>query len=158
MSDEFQRLVATLDYPMFVVTASSSDGAERSGCLVGFASQCSIHPPRFVVWISEKNHTHGVVRRATHLAVHTVGDDLAALFGGETGDEVDKFGRCAWRDGPGGAPILDDATGWFVGQVVDRLDTGDHLGFLLEPVDASGSSAEGVTFQQVKDLEPGHDP
>ena len=28
-------------------------------------------------------------------------EDLAELFGGETGDEVDKFERCAWRPGPG---------------------------------------------------------
>ena len=32
--------------------------------------------------------------------------DLAELFGGETGDEVDKFARTAWRD-VHGVPILD---------------------------------------------------
>jgi flavin reductase (DIM6/NTAB) family NADH-FMN oxidoreductase RutF len=160
MSDEFQRLVATLDYPMFVVTAASSDGTERSGCLVGFASQCSIHPPRFMVWISVMNHTYDVARWATHLGVHVVGRQLAELFGGETGDEVDKFARCRWHVGPNGVPVLDGATGWFVGRVVDRLDTGDHLGFLLEPVEASApdDDQESVTFQQVKGLEPGHDP
>jgi flavin reductase (DIM6/NTAB) family NADH-FMN oxidoreductase RutF len=142
---------------MFVVTAAA-DG-ERSGCLVGFASQCSIHPPRFAVWISDKNHTHGVARRATHLGVHVVHDELAALFGGETGDEVDKFSRCAWHEGhAGGVPILKDASAWFVGRILEQLDTGDHLGFLLEPVDAAGSAQAGVTFQQVKDLDPGHDP
>src|SRR5438128_2042182 len=103
MSDEFQRLVATLDYPMFVVTCASPDGVERSGCLVGFTSQCSIPPPRFMVWISVKNHTFEVARRATHLGVHVLPADdpagLAELFGGETGDEVDKFERCAWHEG-----------------------------------------------------------
>jgi flavin reductase (DIM6/NTAB) family NADH-FMN oxidoreductase RutF len=165
VSDEFQRLVATLDYPMFVVTAVAPGGDERSGCLVGFASQCSIHPPRFAVWISVKNHTFDVARRATHLGVHVVPSDdgagLAELFGGETGDEVDKFARCEWHDGPDGVPVLDAAAGWFVGRVLDRLDTGDHLGFVLEPTaaQAPGTDADdGVTFQQVKDLDPGHDP
>jgi flavin reductase (DIM6/NTAB) family NADH-FMN oxidoreductase RutF len=158
VSDEFQRFVASLDYPMFVVTAASADGGDRSGCLVGFASQCSIHPPRFLVWISVMNHTYDVARWTSHLGVHVVPRALAELFGSETGDEVDKFARCAWHVGPGGAPVLDDAGGWFVGRVIDRLDTGDHLGFLLEPVDAQAPSAGGVTFQQVKGLEPGHDP
>jgi len=155
----FTRLVARLDYPMFVVTAAA--GGERSGCLVGFASQCSISPPRVVVWISEKNHTHGVARGAQALAVHVLGDDdagLAVLFGGETGDEVDKFTRCAWHEGALGAPVLDGAAGWFVGRVLDHLDTGDHLGFLLEPVDAFVRDQPTIGYQDVKDLDPGHDP
>ena len=160
--DEFQRLVARLDYPMFVLTARSTDGdGERSGCLIGFASQCSIDPPRFAVWVSEKNHTFAVAASSSHLGVHMLSADqvdLAALFGGETGDTVDKFSRCAWQDGPEGVPVLDGVAGWFVGRVVDRLDTGDHLGLLLEPVQASVSDVPGLTFQQVKDLEPGHDP
>jgi flavin reductase (DIM6/NTAB) family NADH-FMN oxidoreductase RutF len=149
---------------MFVVTAASVDGRERSGCLVGFASQCSIHPPRFLVWISEETHTFDVARGGAHLGVHVLSSDdrdgLAALFGGETGDELDKFERCTWHEGPEGVPIVDGALGWFVGRVVDRVDTGDHLGYLLEPVAASAppSGRRGLTFQQVKDLDPGHDP
>jgi hypothetical protein len=49
--ETFQRLVAKLDYPMFIATVAA-DG------------------------------------------------ELAELFGGETGDEVDKFDRCEWRPGP----------------------------------------------------------
>ncbi|HEX8931084.1 MAG TPA: flavin reductase, partial [Actinomycetota bacterium] len=41
------RLVDRLDYPMLIVTAET-DG-ERAGCLVGFATQCSIEPPRFLL-------------------------------------------------------------------------------------------------------------
>lgn len=159
MADEFQRLVARLDYPMFVLTAAA--GGERSGCLLGFASQCSIDPPRFAVWVSEKNHTFDVARRAGVVAVHVPASGqlaLARLFGGETGDEVDKFSQCAWREGPDGVPLLEEVSGWFVGRVVEQLDTGDHLGLLLEPIDASSGDAPGLTFQQVKDIEPGHAP
>src|SRR5712672_2014870 len=89
-------LTSELDYPMVIVT-TVADG-ERSGCLVGFHSQCSIHPARWALWVSKANHTYGVALRATRLAVHfpSVDDvDLAELFGEETGDEVDKFARCA---------------------------------------------------------------
>ena len=160
MADEFERLVARLDYPMFVLTARSSSG-ERSGCLIGFASQCSIDPPRFAVWVSEKNHTFGVAKASSHLGVHALSSsqaELASLFGGTTGDEIDKFARCTWHDGPEGVPVLDDVAGWFVGRVVERLDTGDHLGFLLEPVAAEVSEVPNLTFQDVKDLDPGHAP
>ena len=104
----FQRLVAQLDYPMFIATVAA-DG-ERAGCLIGFATQCSIHPPRFVAGISDKNRTYRVAEHAESMAVHLVPEDapeLAELFGGETGDDLDKFERCAWRPGPDGVPLLD---------------------------------------------------
>src|SRR5690242_15425133 len=90
-------LLSELDYPMFIVTTAA--GGERAGCLVGFASQASIHPARFLVCLSDKNRTYRIARDATHLAVHFVPADradLAELFGGETGDEVEKLARTAW--------------------------------------------------------------
>jgi len=129
-------MVALLDYPMFVVTARV--GEERSGCLVGFSSQVSIHPARFLVGLSKTNHTYRTVSAgATHLGMHllTAGHhDLARLFGGETGDGVDKFAHCSWWNGPEGVPILGRAAAWFVGRILGRFDLGDHVGHLTEPV------------------------
>jgi flavin reductase (DIM6/NTAB) family NADH-FMN oxidoreductase RutF len=160
MTEAFEKLVSLLDYPMFVVT-TRSDG-ERAGCLVGFASQVSIHPHRFLVGLSKRNRTYRVAGSADHLAVHLLDRrhcDLARLFGGETGDETDKFERCSWHRGPHDLPILDDAAGWFAGAVLSRYDLGDHVGFLLEPL--TGSAPEHfeqlVTFSDVRDLEPGHE-
>jgi flavin reductase (DIM6/NTAB) family NADH-FMN oxidoreductase RutF len=160
MTQAFDKLVDLLDYPMFVVTTRRGD--ESAGCLVGFASQVSIHPARFLAGLSKRNHTYRVAEGASHLAVHLIERrhcELARLFGGETGDEVDKFARCAWHSGPHGLPILDDAAGWFAGAVLSRYDLGDHVGFLLEPL--TGDAPEGfeqlVTFSDVRDLDPGHE-
>ena len=158
--EAFEKLVSMLDYPMYVVTTAADE--ERAGCLVGFTSQVSIGPPRFLVGLSERNHTFRVAQRATHLAVHLLPrrhSELARLFGSETGDRTDKFARCAWREGPHGLPILDDAAGWFVGEVLSRDDLGDHIGFLLKPVDGHAPQKfdQLVTFADVRDLEPGHE-
>ena len=84
--------------------------------------------------------------------------ELAELFGGETGDEVDKFGRCAWRPGPGGTPLLDGCPNRFVGRVLDRMDGGDHDAFLLEPVLAErGTDSDEFRFHRAKRIEPGHE-
>ena len=160
-SQAFEKVVALLDYPMFVVTTRVGD--ERAGCLVGFSSQVSINPPRYLVGLSQRNHTYRVAERgATHLGVHLLGKEhleLARLFGGETGDRVDKFGRCRWSDGPQGLPILDDAAAWFAGRILDRFDLGDHIGHLIEPIAGAAPERFGdlVTFADVKDLEPGHE-
>lgn len=155
----FADAVGDLEYPMLVVTAAS--GGRRAGCLVGFAAQCSISPPRFVVWLSHRNHTLRVAREAEVLGVHllsTADLELAELFGSRCGEEVDKFAEVPWHEGPGGVPLLDDCPRWFVGRVLERFGSGDHDGFLLEPVGArTGPWSGQLGFQAVKDLEPGHD-
>jgi flavin reductase (DIM6/NTAB) family NADH-FMN oxidoreductase RutF len=159
---DFARLVADLEYPMAVVTCD--DGRRRSGCLVGFLSQCSIRPPRMMVWISEANHTHPVALASAHLAVHLLSAaerPVAERFGALTGDEVDKFAGCQWHPGSGGAPVLDECARWFVGRVLEHRAHGDHTGFLLEPVELSGAGAEWpgqLGYQAVRDLDPGHEP
>jgi flavin reductase (DIM6/NTAB) family NADH-FMN oxidoreductase RutF len=147
-----------LNPEMCVVTAVA--GEERSGCLVGFSSQCSIRPVRFVVWLSKVNHTYGVARAADCLAVHLLTPDqheLAALFGGETGDEVDKFRQARWTRGHGGAVVLEDTAAWFVGTVEGRVEGGDHVGFVLEPVQW-GERADGplLRLDDALDISPGH--
>jgi flavin reductase (DIM6/NTAB) family NADH-FMN oxidoreductase RutF len=157
-SDTF---VAGFDYPMFVVTAIDPGTGTRAGCLVGFATQTSIDPFRFLVCLSRVNHTYRTAEAATHLAVHVLDEsqqELAALFGSQTGDEIDKFARCAWHEGPERLPILDDCANWFVGRVVWRHDAGDHDAIVLEPVAAErGSGEDEFTFHRAKRIEPGHD-
>lgn len=158
-AEHVHRLVSELDYPMYIVTAT--DGRERAGCLVGFATQCSIHPPRFLVCISVKNHTFRVACRAELLVVHLVPDEaeaLAELFGSQTGDEVDKFAQAAWTPGPGGTPVLDECRNWFAGRILDRLEAGDHWAFLLDPFDAHSDTRERpFTFHRARRIQPGHE-
>lgn len=159
--DPFDQLVGMLDYTMFLVTAQA-DG-HPSGCLVGFATQTSIRPQRFLAGLSKKNHTTRVAAQSNHLAVHVLARrhiGLVRLFGGQTGDQLDKFERCSWHTGPEDVPILDDAVAWFVGKTLERIDFGDHIGYLLEPVTGAAGqrSEEGlVSLSDTADMEPGHE-
>jgi flavin reductase (DIM6/NTAB) family NADH-FMN oxidoreductase RutF len=153
----FEALVGDLEYPMFIVTARA--GAERLGCLVGFATQTSIDPPRFAVCLSHVNRTFRLGHEADVLGVHCVpadAGDLAELFGGETGDDTDKFARTEWHDGPGGVPVLDRCRNWFAGRVLARVDAGDHDLFLLEPVAGEAAGEAGFTFHRAKRIDAGH--
>jgi len=152
-------LTSELEYPMVIVTAAAA--GERSGCLVGFHTQCSIHPLHWAVWISIANHTHGVASRASWLAVHFPSkddEDLAALFGEETGDDVDKFANCEWTEGPDGVPILDRLRNRLVGRIGQRLDAGgDHECFVLRVDEVDHADVlQQLGFQSVRGFEPGH--
>ena len=144
---------------MLIVTAAAGD--ERDGCLVGFHTQASIHPPRLLVCLSDKNRTYRLAREADVLiAPPRAADaaDLAEIFGGETGDEVDKLAQVAWHPGPGGAPVLERCPNWVAGEVLERIDLGDHVGFLAEPIAGKADpEARPLRFSQTRRIEPGHE-
>jgi flavin reductase (DIM6/NTAB) family NADH-FMN oxidoreductase RutF len=165
----FDRITGALDHPMYVVSAAH--GSERDACLVGFATQCSIAPARYLVCLSERNRTFEIAQHATTLVVHVLhrGDDAVARHFGEETEKpnpdsptsgkvvADKLEGWAWSAGPGGAPVL-DGLDWFAGSIVERVDLGDHTGVLLE-VAADGRADRAdeplLGFQALSDLEPG---
>jgi flavin reductase (DIM6/NTAB) family NADH-FMN oxidoreductase RutF len=154
----FDAIVADVNGPAYVVTTAA--GAERDGCLVGFATQCSIDPPRFGVWLSKENRTYRIALSAATLVVHLLrqGDhDLAHLFGGETGDDVDKFEDVEWRPGRDGCPVLARCD-WFAGSIIERVDTGDHVAFVLAPHggECKRSGTRQLGMQEIGDIEAGH--
>jgi flavin reductase (DIM6/NTAB) family NADH-FMN oxidoreductase RutF len=157
--DDLDALLEELTTPMVVVT-TAQDGV-RAGCLVGFHGQCGMEPRRYAVWLSKANRTYRVGALSERFAVHFPrrGDRaLAELFGGETGDEVDKWERVAWTEGPDGVPLLDACPNRFVGRRVALLDADtDHVCIVLEPeaVDHEGLG-EQMSLADVVDIEPGH--
>src|SRR3954465_16082413 len=145
---------------MFVVTTSSN--GRTAGCLVGFATQISIDPARFLVGLSVNNHTHDVAVAASRLVGHLLDDQsigLARLFGEQTGDDVDKFAACSWRPGPGGLAVLGQPPAWFSGTVRQRSEVGDHTAFLVE-VDAAEVRRRPTRLLRLSDgddFDPGHE-
>jgi flavin reductase (DIM6/NTAB) family NADH-FMN oxidoreductase RutF len=158
----FDRLVSSSDGAILVVTVATDD--ERDGCLVGFHSQCSIEPRRYALWLSAANRTTELAGRASHVGVHLLaaGDhELAELFGGLTGDDVDKLASVAWRSGPGGVPLLDGcARRMVLARTELREVGGDHLLFVGEPAAAwaPAGSFTPLRLSDASDIHAGHPP
>jgi flavin reductase (DIM6/NTAB) family NADH-FMN oxidoreductase RutF len=154
-------MMGSLDPSMVVVTAC--DGRERDGCLVGFSTQCSIDPARYLVCLSKANRTYELARSSSCLVVHVLRDDprdraLAEHFGGRTEhDHADKLADVDWRPGPDGAPVLADCD-WFAGRVIACHDLGDHVGFVLDVSDADGDGVDEppLRFRAVQHVDAGN--
>jgi flavin reductase (DIM6/NTAB) family NADH-FMN oxidoreductase RutF len=158
--DAFERIAATLSSPMIVVTTRAGD--EVDGCLVGFSTQCSIDPVRYLVCLSKQNNTYRIALDAATLVVHMLHDTaddraLARLFGEVTGREVDKVSACACEEGPDGVPVLTTCD-WFAGKIVERVDVGDHVGFVIEVVDGNARRTDTpwLGYVDVRDLDAGN--
>lgn len=159
-AESFHELMGQLDYPMAVVTTAIE--GRRAGCLVGFHTQCSIDPPRIAVWLSKANHTYRVGLMATTFALHLLDRSdsaTAELFGTLSGDDIDKFDRCPWDEGPDGVPLLRETHHRLLCRRVSMWDDGgDHVCIVLEPVETrSDGPLHPLTFQQVRHLDPGHE-
>jgi flavin reductase (DIM6/NTAB) family NADH-FMN oxidoreductase RutF len=156
----FERIAAAVDPPMVIVTARAGDDID--GCLVGFSTQCSIDPARYLVCLSKTNRTYEIARNASVLVVHMLHDDpvgmwLARLFGEVTAHEVDKLSMCAWEEGPEGTPVIASCD-WFAGPICNRVDLGDHVGYSLD-VSAGNTSAARepyLGYSSVRDLDAGN--
>ena len=152
--------VELADPAMVVVTAAVGD--ERSGCLAGFHTQCSIDPPRYAVMLSKSNHTYQTARRADLLGVNLLDadqTDIAELFGSQTADDgVDKFDHCRVASWEQRVPLIEGAAAWIVGEIVERLDVGDHVLHGLAPlrVETSETGCGPLRFAAISSLDPGH--
>ncbi len=160
MTAAFEQIAATLSSPMIIVTTRAGD--EVDGCLVGFSTQCSIDPTRYLVCLSKRNNTYRIALAASTLVVHMLHDDdddraLARLFGEETGREVDKISACGCVAGPDGVPVLTTCD-WFAGKIVDRVDLGDHVGFVLDVTggETCRTDEPWLGFAAVRDLDAGN--
>ncbi len=157
--DHADRFVRVMDNAVVVVTAA--DSSQRSGCLVGFVTQVSIRPWRIMAALSKENHTFSVAQRAEHLVLHLLTDrdrPMARLFGELTGDGIDKLALVPCEEGPGHTVMVRGLSG-LITRVVDRVDFGDHVGHVLEPVGSFGpdpGDRRSMTMNDVVDFEPGH--
>jgi hypothetical protein len=53
--------------------------------------------------------------------------------------------------------VLTVVKAWFVGRVLERVNLGDHVGQLLEPVDAHFEGPlRQLPFHRVRRFDPGH--
>jgi flavin reductase (DIM6/NTAB) family NADH-FMN oxidoreductase RutF len=159
-AEVFGRLMSALDPPLAVVTTAAA--GERAGCLVSFHTQSSMAPQRYCVYLSKANHTYGVALRASHLAIHflAAGDlALAELFGGQTGDTVDKFAGLPVSEGPGGVPLLTQCPHWLAARRIAVLDDGgDHVTVTTEPVAGlAGGPFSPLRVAQAGHIRPGHE-
>ena len=160
MDTPFDAIMASLDPPMVIVTTADED--ERAGCLVGFHSQSGMEPNSLTVWLSKANRTYRVGVLAQTFAVHflTPDDlDLATLFGTNTGDDIDKFARCEWEEGPDGVPLLTRCRSRVVARKSALLETSvDHVCVVLDPIDVRHDGAfEPLRLGGVAHLDPGHE-
>ena len=159
LQDTFNQLMGELDYPMFIVTVGAGRGRARAASSASRRSAASI---RRDSWSACQAEPHLPASPATPTGSPSTScpadaADLAELFGGRDerrGGQVREV-RVASR-ARAACRCSRPATNRFVGPS-ERVDGGDHVGFVSRAVAAEHGPTEGqFPFHRAKRIRAGH--
>ena len=126
-------------YGLYIV--SSRDGENLNGHVSNTVFQVTADPPRFVVATHKDNLTTRYIEKSGVFSVSVLEQDVTLEFlgpwGFKSGTSLNKFKDAHFRFGKSGAPILlDKALAYIDCMVVDKMDSGTHILYLGQVVDA----------------------
>lgn len=125
-------------YPAAATMVTSHWGGKDNVMAAAWHSALSRQPPIYMVAISPKRFSHRLISESGEFVVNFVPYDareLVAVVGGCSGEQEDKFDRCALARLPARkvrAPVLEIAYAAYECRVVGRHPAGDHDLFMGE--------------------------
>lgn len=108
-----------------VVTTVGQDGSP-DGMVVGTFSSVSLEPPLIAFFPAIGSGSFARLRNAETFCVNVLASDQEPLCRQIATRPQGKFDGVAWRPGPLGSPILEDAVSWIECTFEDVREAGDH--------------------------------
>jgi flavin reductase (DIM6/NTAB) family NADH-FMN oxidoreductase RutF len=130
-TSDFRDALGMFATGVTIVTARSADGA-LIGLTANSFNSVSLSPP-LVLWsLARKAGSLPAFERGSHYAINILSAEqhvLAERFASKT---ADRFQGLAFREGAGGAPVLEGAAAVFECFNRSRYEEGDHVIFVGE--------------------------
>ncbi len=126
-----------LSYGVYVV--STWDQGRATGCTANSAMQITSEPATVAVSINHDNYTNQCIRSTGRFAVSILGENsdpgIIGAFGFKSGKDNDKFAQVEHVTKEH-MPVVADACGYIVCEVIDSMETDTHTVFLGKVLDA----------------------
>ncbi len=119
-------------YPSAATIVTSGAGDKVNAMAVAWHMAQSHNPPIYLVSISPRRYTHGLLLESNEFVVNFMPHDmgrLVAAVAGCSGNDIDKFSAFGIESCPGSqvkAPVLDGAIASYECRVTERHTYGDH--------------------------------
>ena len=128
---DFRAALGMFATGVTIVTARRADGAPV-GLTANSFNSVSLSPP-LVLWSLARNAgSMAAFERGSHYAIHILSAEQHALAVRFAGKSVNRFADVPFREGAGGAPVLDGAAAVFECFNRSRYEEGDHVIFVGE--------------------------
>lgn len=117
------------------------------GLTVNAFTSVSLDPPLVLVCLDRGSDSHDGILRAGAFAVNVLSSAQEAVARRFAADPAaGRFDHVGWKDGPGGAPILDGVAAWLSCAVEATHPGGDHT-IVVGRVEAAGAGpGEALAF------------
>jgi flavin reductase (DIM6/NTAB) family NADH-FMN oxidoreductase RutF len=130
-AQDFRAALSTFATGVTVVTARTPEGV-RVGLTANSFNSVSLAPP-LVLWSLSRNAgSMAIFERGSHYAINILAASQRELAERFASKSVDRFAGVAWREGAGGAPVIDGAAAVFECFNRSRYEEGDHVIFVGE--------------------------
>ena len=130
-TQEFRAALSMFATGVTIVTARAPDGAPV-GLTANSFNSVSMSPP-LVLWsLSRTAGSMPAFERGSHYAINILAAGQHALAERFSSKSTDRFAELAFREGAGGAPILEGAAAVFECFNRSRYEEGDHVIFVGE--------------------------
>ncbi|PZP30745.1 MAG: flavin reductase [Roseateles depolymerans] len=114
-----------------IVTARSADGT-LVGLTANSFNSVSLNPP-LVLWsLAMRAGSMPVFSRGSHYAINILAAEQMPLAQRFATRDIDRFAGVAWREGAGGAPVLEGVAAVFECANRSQYEEGDHIIFVGE--------------------------
>ena len=128
---DFRAALGMFATGVTIVTARGADGAPV-GLTANSFNSVSLAPP-LVLWsLARSAGSMPAFERGSHYAINILAAEQHALAERFASKAADRFNGLAFREGAGGAPVLDGAAAVFECFNRSRYEEGDHVIFVGE--------------------------
>lgn len=152
-----------ITYGLYIV--SSKDGDKYNGHISNTVFQVSAEPARFAIATHKDNLTTSYIRKSRVFSISILQQDVDLNFlgpwGFQSGRETNKFEQCNYITAESGAPIVTDKSIGYIDCRVDtEIDTGSHILFIGESLDARilKENTPPLTYAYYRDVIKGLSP
>jgi flavin reductase (DIM6/NTAB) family NADH-FMN oxidoreductase RutF len=130
-STQFRAALGMFATGVTIVTARGADGS-LVGLTANSFNSVSLNPA-LVLWsLAMRAGSMPVFSRGSHYAINILAADQVALAQRFATRDIDRFAGVAWREGAGGAPVLEGVAAVFECANRSQYEEGDHVIFVGE--------------------------
>lgn len=128
-SQEFRAALGQFATGVTIVTTRDAQG-HTVGLTANSFNSVSLDPP-LVLWsLAKRSSSLAAFENGTHFCINVLTLEQRPLAERFASKAVDRFEGVDWRDGAGGAPIIDGAAAVFECFHHSHYDAGDHIIFI----------------------------
>ena len=131
-----------------ITIITCANGGKDHGCAANAVLSASLDPALMLISLDQTSRTRAAIEQASSFAINILPDSSkgAALCSIFAGRSENKFAHAPHRRGRLGAPVLNDALGWFECSVELAQVAGDHTLIVGRVVDAGHEPGEPLVF------------